>query len=140
MKQYSFYCFILFFQFVYCLVTLYRKVFIIGNKAKRCLFFGNFDVLYFLETPVLRFALLPYYRRYKHYELGGGAGRWLARQFYVRIVRVGRVVAPNRTCGHKGAWSKAQSRVCTYFMEDFSFLSNVFFHYFWKTSANRKIF
>ena len=26
------------------------------------LFFGNFDVLCFLETPVLRFALLPYYR------------------------------------------------------------------------------
>ena len=26
-------------------------------------FFGKFGVLYFLETPVLRFALLPYYRR-----------------------------------------------------------------------------
>ena len=26
-------------------------------------FFGKFDVLYFLERPVLRFALLPYYRR-----------------------------------------------------------------------------
>ena len=26
-------------------------------------FFGNFGVLCFLETPVLRFALLPYYRR-----------------------------------------------------------------------------
>ena len=24
---------------------------------------GKFGVLYFLETPVLRFALLPYYRR-----------------------------------------------------------------------------
>ena len=32
-----------------------------GNK---CLFFGNFYELYFLETPVLRFALLPYYRRW----------------------------------------------------------------------------
>ena len=28
-----------------------------------CLFFGNFGVLCFLETPVLRFALLPYSRR-----------------------------------------------------------------------------
>ena len=26
-------------------------------------FFGTFNVLCFLETPVLRFALLPYYRR-----------------------------------------------------------------------------
>ena len=29
----------------------------------KCLFFGKFGVLCFLETPVLRFALLPYYRR-----------------------------------------------------------------------------
>ena len=28
--------------------------------GKKCLFFGNFRVLWFLETPVLRFALLPY--------------------------------------------------------------------------------
>ena len=28
--------------------------------------FRKFDVLYFLETPVLRFALLPYYRRNIH--------------------------------------------------------------------------
>ena len=31
--------------------------------GKKCLFFGKFDVLCFLETPVLRFALLPYYRQ-----------------------------------------------------------------------------
>ena len=30
---------------------------------KKCSFFGKFDVLCFLETPVLRFALLPYYRQ-----------------------------------------------------------------------------
>ena len=30
--------------------------------GKKCLFFGNFGVLSFLETPVLRFALLPYYQ------------------------------------------------------------------------------
>ena len=41
----------------------------VGNMAlgvsvgKKCLFFGKFGVLYFLETHVLRFALLPYYRR-----------------------------------------------------------------------------
>ena len=28
--------------------------------GKKRLFFGNFGVLSFLETPVLRFALLPY--------------------------------------------------------------------------------
>ena len=32
-----------------------------GNK--KCLFFGKFGGLCFLVTPVLRFALLPYYRR-----------------------------------------------------------------------------
>ena len=30
---------------------------------KKCSFFGKFDVLFFLETPVLRLALSPYYRR-----------------------------------------------------------------------------
>ena len=32
------------------------------SGGKKCLFFRNFGVLCFLETPVLRFALLPYYR------------------------------------------------------------------------------
>ena len=31
--------------------------------VKKCSFFGKFGVLCFLETPVLRFALLPYYQR-----------------------------------------------------------------------------
>ena len=33
------------------------------SGGKRYSFFGKFGVLCFLETPVLRFALLPYYRR-----------------------------------------------------------------------------
>ena len=33
-----------------------------GNK---CSLLRKFDVLCFLETPVLRFGLLPYYRQYK---------------------------------------------------------------------------
>ena len=33
------------------------------SGGKKCLSFGNFGVLCFLETPVLRFALLPYSRR-----------------------------------------------------------------------------
>ena len=33
------------------------------SGGKKCSFFGNFGVLCFLETPVLRFSLLPYYRR-----------------------------------------------------------------------------
>ena len=33
------------------------------SGAKKCSFFGKFGVVCFLETPVLRFALLPYYRR-----------------------------------------------------------------------------
>ena len=39
------------------------------SGGKICLFFGNLGVLCFLETPVLRFALLPYYRRYYHEQL-----------------------------------------------------------------------
>ena len=42
----------------------------VGNKAnvgvsggKKCSFLEKFGVLCFFETPVLRFALLPYYRR-----------------------------------------------------------------------------
>ena len=33
------------------------------SGGKKCPFFRKFDVLCFLETPVLRFVLLPYYRR-----------------------------------------------------------------------------
>ena len=31
--------------------------------GKKCSFFRKFGVLCFLETPILRFTLLPYYRR-----------------------------------------------------------------------------
>ena len=33
------------------------------SGGKKCPFFGKFDFVCFLETPVLRFALLHYYRR-----------------------------------------------------------------------------
>ena len=33
------------------------------SEGKKCSFFEKFEVLCFRETPVLRFALLPYYRR-----------------------------------------------------------------------------
>ena len=33
------------------------------SSGKKCLFFRKFGVPCFLETPVLRFALLPHYRR-----------------------------------------------------------------------------
>ena len=40
------------------------------SGGKKCSFFGKFGVLYFLETPVFRFALLPYYRRnHKHQNI-----------------------------------------------------------------------
>ena len=32
------------------------------SGGKKCSFFGKFSVLCFLETLVLRFGLLPYYR------------------------------------------------------------------------------
>ena len=34
------------------------------SGGKKGLFFGKLGVLCFIETPVLRFALLPYYRRF----------------------------------------------------------------------------
>ena len=39
------------------------------HTCVKCLFFGNFGVLCFLETPVLRFALLPYSRRTSGFQL-----------------------------------------------------------------------
>ena len=33
------------------------------SGGKKCSFLGKFDVFCFLETPVLRFTLLPYYRQ-----------------------------------------------------------------------------
>ena len=33
------------------------------SEGKKCSFFGKLGALCFLETPVLRFALLPYYQR-----------------------------------------------------------------------------
>ena len=44
-----------------------RHTYISVSGGKKCLFFGKFGVLCFLETPVLRFPLLPYYRQ----TLGG---------------------------------------------------------------------
>ena len=39
------------------------RTYVCVSGGKKCSFFGKFGVLCFLETPVLRFALLPYYRR-----------------------------------------------------------------------------
>ena len=41
------------------------KTYVCVSVGKKCSFLGTFDVLFFLETPVLRFALLPYYRHNK---------------------------------------------------------------------------
>ena len=39
---------------------MHTYVFVLGGK--KCSFFGKFGVLCFLETSVLTFAILPYYR------------------------------------------------------------------------------
>ena len=36
-------------------------------RGKKCSLFGKFSMLYFLEIPILRFAVLPYYWRSVHY-------------------------------------------------------------------------
>ena len=40
------------------------RTYVCVSGGKKCSFFENFGVLCFLETPVLRFAYLPYCRRY----------------------------------------------------------------------------
>ena len=45
----------------YSLIRTLTYVCVSGGKKNS--FFGKFGVLCFLEIPVLRFALLPYYRR-----------------------------------------------------------------------------
>ena len=37
------------------------------SGGKKCSFFGKFGVVCFLETPGLRFALLPYYRQIRKF-------------------------------------------------------------------------
>ena len=44
------------------LTPWYAHVRVYVSMGKKCLFFGKFGVLCFLETPVLRFALLAYYQ------------------------------------------------------------------------------
>ena len=43
-----------------------RRTYVCISGGEKCSFFGKFDVPCFLRTPVLRFALLPYYRPYLH--------------------------------------------------------------------------
>ena len=43
---------------------IFRKTYVCVSGGKKCSFFGKFGVLCFLETLVLRFALLLYYRRF----------------------------------------------------------------------------
>ena len=44
-------------------VPLDTHTYVCVSGGKKCSFFGKFVVFCFLETPVLRFAILPYYRR-----------------------------------------------------------------------------
>ena len=54
------------FVLLFCLRYCYTCVCV--SEGKKCLFFVKFGVLCFLETPVLRFALLPYYRQFANRE------------------------------------------------------------------------
>ena len=40
-----------------------KRTYVRVSGGKKCSFFGKFGLFCFLETPVLRFALLSYYRR-----------------------------------------------------------------------------
>ena len=41
-----------------------ENMYVYVSGGKKCSFFGKFRVLCFLETPVSRFAFLPYSQRY----------------------------------------------------------------------------
>ena len=58
------------------------------SGGKKSLFFGNFGVLCFLETPVLTFALLPYYRRNKTKKHALVSLRWWAPSYTMWKVSV----------------------------------------------------
>ena len=40
-----------------------EKVLLVYQGGKKCSFFGKFGVFCFLETPILKFTLLPYHHR-----------------------------------------------------------------------------
>ena len=44
-------------------VCFKKTNYVCASGGQKCSFLGNFDVFCFLETPVLRFTLLPYYRQ-----------------------------------------------------------------------------
>ena len=44
-------------------LSLDTHTYVCVSGGKKCSFFGKFGMLCFLKTPVLRFALSPYYRR-----------------------------------------------------------------------------
>ena len=62
----------LFLYFSVQIETENYKSYVCVLEGKNCSFFGKFDVLYFLETSVIRFAVLSYYRRnwFMSHDLG----------------------------------------------------------------------
>ena len=65
------------------------------SGGEKCLFFGKFGVLCFLVTPVLRFALLPYYQRIIK------GPRELSSKKYRTLNRDSPVTAPSSKIGIK---------------------------------------
>ena len=53
------------YQSIHRLPNLFLKTCVCVSGSKKCSFFGKFGVICFLVTLVLRFTLLPYYRRLK---------------------------------------------------------------------------
>ena len=63
------------------------------SGGKKCLFFGKCGVLCFLETPVLRSAFLPYYRRINSLRSLGKANAifWF---FFIAVSNIWKVKYP----------------------------------------------
>ena len=52
------------FQKKHHFLTPDMHIYVCVSWGKKCSFFGKFGKLCFLETPILRYALLPYYQQY----------------------------------------------------------------------------
>ena len=50
------------------------------SGGRKCSFFGKFGVLCFLETPVVMFALLPYY--WRNIKVWRNAGEVLSKKYF----------------------------------------------------------
>ena len=88
------------------LTCWYAHTYVCVSGGKKYSFFGKFGVLCFLETPVLRFALLPYYRQNEIRKITNCCSEkfWKfskdisSGSLYLILQKIGRPVGEGLTC------------------------------------------